>query len=86
MKRVSGLLVLVCFIWLPAWAGDQAAPPTDYNAAKWDPIHFKPAIDTATDADCLVCHQEVLKPSVSTQSPAGVTASEAMAWYQTLAT
>ena len=86
MKRVSGLLVLVCFIWLPAWADDQAAPPTDYNAAKWDPIHFKPAIDTATDADCLVCHQEVLKPSVSTQSPAGVTASEAMAWYQTLAT
>ena len=87
MKRVIGLLVLcACSIWLPVRAADQAAPPTDYTRAKWDPIHFKPAIEQAKDADCLVCHQEVLKPSVSAKSPAGVTASEAMAWYQTLDT
>jgi hypothetical protein len=86
MKRVIGLLVCVCCICSPVWAADQAAPPTDYTRAKWDPIHFKPAIEQAKDADCLVCHQEVLKPSVSATSPAGVAASDAMAWYQTLDT
>jgi nitrate/TMAO reductase-like tetraheme cytochrome c subunit len=86
MKRVIGLLLCACCVWLPVRAADQAAPPTDYTRAKWDPIHFKPAIEQAKDADCLVCHQEVLKPSVSAKSPAGVTASEAMAWYQTLDT
>ncbi len=86
MKRVIGLLLCACCVWLPVRAADQAATPTDYTRAKWDPIHFKPAIEQAKDADCLVCHQEVLKPSVSAKSPAGVTASEAMAWYQTLDT
>lgn len=86
MKRVIGLLLCACCVWLPVRAADQAAPPTDYTRAKWDPIHFKPAIERAKDADCLVCHQEVLKPSISAKSPAGVTASEAMAWYQTLDT
>jgi hypothetical protein len=87
MKRVIGLLVLcACCIWLPVRAEGQAAPPTDYIRAKWDPIHFKPAIEQAKDAECLVCHQEVLDPSLSARSPAGVAASEALAWYQTLDT
>jgi hypothetical protein len=86
MKRVFGLLVCVCCVCLPLRAEEQAAPPTDYARAKWDPIHFKPAIEQAKDADCLVCHKEVLQPSVSATSPAGVTAVEAMAWYQTLDT
>ena len=87
MNRLTGLLLFcACSPWLSAGAADQAAPPTDYHRAKWDPIHFKPAIDQAKDADCLACHAEVLKPSVSAQSPAGVTASEALAWYQTLDT
>ena len=45
-------------------AGDAAneqlivsdAPPMDpklYEAARWHPIHFKPAIDTATNEQCL---------------------------------
>lgn len=87
MKRVIGLLVLcVCCSWLPVRAEGQAAPPTDYIRAKWDPIHFKPAIEQAKDGDCLVCHQEVLDPSLSAKSPAGVAASETLAWYQTLDT
>ena len=87
MNRLTGLLLFcACSPWLSAGAADQAAPPTDYHQAKWDPVHFKPAIDQAKDADCLACHAEVLKPSVSAQSPAGVTASEALAWYQTLDT
>lgn len=59
---------------------------TDYQAAKWHPIHFKPMIDTATDAQCLVCHKEVLADKVSAQSPAGVKAAASVAWYQTLDT
>ncbi len=31
--------------------GDRSAK--SYHAARWDPIHFKPAIDKASDADCL---------------------------------
>jgi hypothetical protein len=58
----------------------------NYLAARWDPIHFKPAINTATDAQCLACHQEVLKPSVRKHSPAGLASSDAKAWYQQTST
>lgn len=68
-----------------------AAPAADgitksYQAATWDPIHFKPAIDSATNKQCLACHQEILDRKVRKASPAGVTANEALAWYQTLDT
>lgn len=58
----------------------------DYDAARWHPIHFKPAIDAASNEQCLVCHQEILKHNVRPASPAGVKAAEATAWYQTLDT
>ncbi len=60
----------------------HAAPPLDYQRALHDPIHFKPQIETATNAQCLACHAEVLKPSVRATSPAGVKAASAKAWYQ----
>ncbi|MBL8565566.1 MAG: hypothetical protein JNM89_07620 [Hyphomicrobiaceae bacterium] len=59
---------------------------TDYEAARWHPLHFKPAIATATNEQCLTCHQEVLKTTVSAKSPAGVEAQNSIAWYQTLDT
>lgn len=59
---------------------------TDYSAAKWHPIHFKPQIDRATDAECLACHSEILTSKVRPTSPAGVKAQTAIAWYQTLDT
>ena len=59
---------------------------TDYQVAKWHPIHFKPAIDQATNEQCLVCHQEVLNSNVRATSPAGLPAATAVAWYQTLDT
>ncbi len=62
------------------------AEEMDYEKARWDPIHFKPAIDTATDEQCLACHQEILESSVKGASPAGVKSSEVLAWYQTLET
>jgi hypothetical protein len=79
---ISLLLLGGCL--MTAAAGAAEAP--DYDRARWDPIHFKPAIDTATDEQCLACHQEILDRKVRAESPAGVTASEALAWYQTLDT
>ena len=49
-------------------------------------LHFKPAIDTATDAQCLACHREVLDDTVRETSPAGVRAASSKAWYQQLST
>lgn len=59
---------------------------TDYQAARWHPLHFKPAIETATNEQCLTCHQEVLTSRVRPKSPAGVEAAQSVAWYQTLDT
>jgi hypothetical protein len=52
----------------------------------YDPIHFKPAIETAKDEHCLACHREVLDDKVRETSPAGVKASTSKAWYQQLST
>ncbi len=60
------------------------AAELDYHRAQWDPIHFKPAIDSATNEQCLKCHQEIMERKVRKVSPAGVKADEARAWYQTL--
>ena len=69
----------------PATAPTTAVT-TDYDRAHWDPIHFKPGIDKATDADCLKCHQEVLDSKVREASPAGLKTANTLAWYQTLDT
>lgn len=63
-----------------------AQPQLSYQAARWDPLHFKPAIESATDAQCLACHREVLERRVSPASPAGIAAKDSLAWYQTLDT
>lgn len=61
-------------------------PSLDYQRARYHPLHFKPAIDTASDGECLVCHREVLSTNVREKSPAGLEAAKSLAWYQTLAT
>lgn len=75
----------------PAAPSSSTQPPSlaaglDYERARWHSLHFKPAIDTATNEQCLSCHQEILEPAVKTQSPAGVKAADSLAWYQTLET
>jgi hypothetical protein len=62
-----------------------AAAP-DHLRAIYDPLHFKPAIETATDEQCLACHREILDDRVRTTSPAGLKATDTRAWYQQLAT
>lgn len=57
-----------------------------YDKSVWDPIHFKPLIDTATDKKCLSCHQSILSQKVKDSSQAGVSASTVKAWYQNLDT
>ena len=61
-------------------------PALDYQRALYHPIHFPPAIETASNEECLACHQEILANDVLAASPAGVTSAETMAWYQTLDT
>ncbi|MCC6776593.1 MAG: hypothetical protein IT537_08155 [Hyphomicrobiales bacterium] len=65
-------------------AVQKRAAIADYERARWDPIHFKPAIDFASNEACLACHQEVLTAKPRAASPAGVKAGDALAWYQTL--
>lgn len=54
--------------------------------ATYDPIHFKPAIETARDEQCLACHREVLEDKVRETSPAGLKAATSQAWYQRVST
>ena len=67
-------------------AQTASGPSNDYLRATSDPIHFKPAIEKATDAQCLACHREVLEDKVREASPAGVKAANSKAWYQQLST
>lgn len=73
-----------------ASTGDSAtkvpATASNYHTARWDPIHFKPAIDQASNEQCLACHKEILDRRIRPVSPAGVKAAETTAWYQTLDT
>lgn len=81
---LGACLTMLMSLWI---GGAQAAPnEDDYARARWDPIHFKPAIDAATDAQCLACHQDVIEDRVRDLSPAGLKAGDALAWYQTLET
>ncbi len=64
----------------------ELAKITDYQAARWHRLHFKPASDTATNEQCLACHKEILTGKVREASPAGLKAANAEAWYQTLDT
>ncbi len=61
-------------------------PELEHQRAIWDPIHFSPLIESATDEQCLKCHQEILQGKTLAKSPAGVSADSTLAWYQTLTT
>ena len=65
---------------------EAAIPAMDYEAARYHPLHFQPAIATASSAECLACHKEILNHELRATSPAGVAAETSLAWYQTLNT
>lgn len=64
----------------------KVAAKADYLRAVYSPLHFRPAIESATDEQCLECHREVLDDRVREKSPAGLQAQAAKAWYQVLDT
>ncbi len=87
MIESKGLFVVAAALSVGAFLAVVPGLAQDgYEQARWDPIHFKPAIDSATDEQCLACHEEVLSDRVRETSPAGVRAADALAWYQTLDT
>ncbi len=76
-------LVFLISAFMPAIAAEVKK---DYEKARWDPIHFQPAIAGATNEQCLACHKEILDHRVRKTSPAGLKAAKTLAWYQTLST
>lgn len=65
---------------------EAIAPTIDYERARFNPLHFPPAAATASNEECLVCHQEILDRKPLSASPAGVDIDQTLAWYQTLDT
>lgn len=82
LRTLGGIVVALS---LAAGASFEALG-ADYETARWDPIHFKPAIEKASDEQCLSCHREILDRPMREVSPAGFKASDGAAWYQTLDT
>jgi hypothetical protein len=90
-KIIAGVIamtiVLVAAIYGVARpAVPMAQPPADYLRAVYNPLHFRPAAELASDAECLACHREVLEDRPLAKSPAGLPAQESLAWYQQLST
>jgi hypothetical protein len=89
---LTGILLVVAALVVGVWLGLSVQEPAqqekaaDYQRAVYSPLHFKPAIDNATDAQCLACHREVLEEKPRVASPAGLRAEESKAWYQQLST
>jgi hypothetical protein len=83
LGTVLGLVLVVLLAGILPRANGGAK---DYDAARWDPLHFRPAISTASDEQCLACHREILERKPRAVTPAGVKADDALAWYQTLDT
>ena len=85
MKAKSGVLVMLT-IGAALTGSILWAASTDYEKSRWNPIHFEPAISKASNDQCLECHREILDRQTLERSPAGVDATEVLAWYQTLET
>lgn len=79
-------LLMLCLMLpgSPTLADEQPGGEKSYDSARWDPIHFPPAIQKAKDEQCLLCHREIIQAKPIEVSPAGVKAADAKAWYQTL--
>lgn len=78
-------LVALAALCVLAWVNAGADMPKPvYHNAKWDPIHLKPAIETATDEQCLNCHREVLERRPRPQTISGESSEDMLAWYQTI--
>ncbi len=82
MTLLSMFLLLSIAVFSQAIADKMNA--ADYHRAVWHPIHFSPDIDSATNEQCLSCHQEIIERNVLPKTKAGVTTDSLQVWYQTL--
>jgi len=85
-KNYLAPLLVLFSIGLTNISAAEKPTTIPYQSAQWDPIHFSPRIETATNDECLKCHQEILNRKVRLKSPAGVPSDAVLAWYQTLGT
>lgn len=85
-RVIGGILVLMIAATAIATRGDHAPDRPDHLRASYSPLHFKPAIDKATDADCLACHREVLEDRVRERTPGGMASEKFRASYQQVST
>jgi len=87
MKKVYVVLVLLPLLSAGmSLSAEEISNPGSYQAAQWNPLHFPPAIDTATNDQCLQCHQEIMDRKVLETTPSRVSTDSVRAWYQTLTT
>jgi hypothetical protein len=83
---VATMAAVVALFGVAQPQASAAAVAPDHLRATYSPLHFRPAAELASDAECLTCHREVLDDRVRAQSPAGLEAKDSLAWYQTLST
>lgn len=86
MIQGNPLAMLLALACLTVQADSETLQGLTYEEARWHPLHFRPASESASDDQCLACHAEVLEKGIRWESPAGVNPSDALAWYQTLDT
>ncbi len=87
MSRTIAILLLIAGFLAGCTPSPISSPASrDYLRQVYSPLHFKPAINGAKDADCLACHKEVLEDKVRPLSPAGLNGQKARAWYQQTST
>ena len=89
---IVAMIAIVNMLFRPGQPNAAIVPPApahdepNHFRATYDPLHFKPAIETATDDQCLACHREVIEERVRPVAQTGLQAADARAWYQQLAT
>ncbi len=81
-----GAAILLCIFGASSGAHGQSVGAEGYEQARWHEFHFRPAIEKATDDQCIACHEEILAKQPLAQSPSGLATEETLAWYQTLDT
>lgn len=86
----SLLLGIALLYWHFQQADESTGNPGDragkHLRATYDPLHFKPAILSATNEQCLACHREVIDDRVQAASPSGFKTADAKAAYQRVST
>ncbi|MCW8929057.1 MAG: hypothetical protein OQL19_02320 [Gammaproteobacteria bacterium] len=85
-KNYLPMILLLLLSYAMTLSAGEKSISNDYQRAQWDPIHFQPSIATATNQQCLNCHQEVIDRKVLSKSVAGLATESTKAWYQTLTT